>query len=86
MDKKHIQQQIKDKRERLQAYREKERDLLSGGVQSYGIGSRNVARYNVDLATIRAAIKELESELAALEAQKSGRRPRKAVGVIPRDW
>ncbi len=86
MDKKHIQQQIKDKRERLQAYREKERDLLSGGVQSYGIGSRNVARYNVDLATIRAAIKELESELAALEAQESGRRPRKAVGVIPRDW
>ena len=85
MDKKHIQQQIKDKRERLQAYREKERDLLSGGVQSYGIGSRNVARYNVDLATIRAAIKELESELAALEAQESGRRPRKAVGVIPRD-
>lgn len=86
MYKKHIQQQIKDKRERLQAYREKERDLLSGGVQSYGIGSRNVARYNVDLATIRAAIKELESELAALEAQESGRRPRKAVGVIPRDW
>ena len=86
MDKKHIQQQIKDKRERLQAYREKERDLLSGGVQSYGIGSRNVARYNVDLATIRAAIKELESELAALEAQESGRRPRTAVGVIPRDW
>ena len=86
MDKKHIQQQIKDKRERLQAYREKERDLLSGGVQSYGIGSRNVARYNVDLATIRAAIKELESELAALEAQETGRRPRKAVGVIPRDW
>lgn len=86
MDKKHIQQQIKDKRERLQAYREKERDILSGGVQSYGIGSRNVARYNVDLATIRAAIKELESELAALEAQESGRRPRKAVGVIPRDW
>lgn len=86
MDKKHIQQQIKDKRERLQAYREKERDLLFGGVQSYGIGSRNVARYNVDLATIRAAIKELESELAALEAQESGRRPRKAVGVIPRDW
>lgn len=86
MDKKHIQQQIKDKRERLQAYREKERDLLSGGVQSYGIGSRNVARYNVDLAIIRAAIKELESELAALEAQESGRRPRKAVGVIPRDW
>lgn len=86
MDKKHIQQQIKDKRERLQAYREKERDLLSGGVQSYGIGSRNVARYNVDLATIRAAIKELESELTALEAQESGRRPRKAVGVIPRDW
>ena len=51
-----------------------------------GIGSRNLARYNTDLAAIRAAIKELEDDIAALEALLNGQRPRKAVGVVPRDW
>ena len=53
---------------------------------SYGIGSRNLSRYNTDLAAIRAAIKELEDDIAALEALLNGQRPRKAVGVVPRDW
>ena len=35
---------------------------------------------------IRAAIKELEDDIAALEALLNGQRPRKAVGVVPRDW
>ncbi len=86
MDKQYIKKQIEEKRERLQAYRQKELEILAGGVQSYGIGSRNLTRYNVDLSTIREAIKELEAEIAALEAQYAGGKPRKAVGVIPRDW
>ena len=60
--------------------------MLSGGVQSYGIGSRNLARYQTDLANIRAAIKELEAEIKELEAKAEGRAVRKAVGVVPRDW
>lgn len=55
-------------------------------MQSYGIGSRNVTRYNVDLASIRSAIKDLEKEIAELEALLGGGNVRKAVGVIPRDW
>ncbi|HIU80020.1 MAG TPA: hypothetical protein IAC67_03800 [Candidatus Coproplasma excrementipullorum] len=86
MDKHYIKEQIREKKERLKAYRDKEREILAGGVQSYGIGSRNLTRYNVDLSTIREAIKELEAEIAALEAQAAGKKPRKAVGVIPRDW
>ena len=74
------------KRERLALYLKREAEMLDGGVQSYGIGSRNLARYNTDLSTIRASIKELEDEIAALEGALNGKRPRKAVGVVPRDW
>lgn len=56
--------------------------MLNGGVQSYGIGTRNAARYQTDLAEIRKAIKEMESEIEAL----SNKSQRRAVGVIPRDW
>ena len=57
--------------------------MLDGGVQSYGIGSRNLARYNTDLGSIRAAIKQLEADIEALEAALNGEKPRKAVGVDP---
>jgi len=83
---KTIEVELAGKRERLELYLKREAEMLSGGVQSYGIGSRNLARYNTDLATIRAAIKQLEDEIAALEGELEGQRPRKAVGVVPRDW
>lgn len=81
-----IEQQLTVKRGRLDLYLKREAEMLDGGVQSYGIGSRNLARYNTDLATIRAAIKQLEDEIAALEGELNGQKPRKAVGVVPRDW
>lgn len=74
---------IESTRERLDLYKKREAEMLSGGVQSYGVGSRNATRYNTDLSTIRSAIKELEDELAELEG---GGARRKALGVIPRDW
>lgn len=83
---KTIEIELTGKRERLELYLKRESEMLSGGVQSYGIGSRNLSRYNTDLAAIRAAIKELEDDIAALEALLNGKRPRKAVGVVPRDW
>lgn len=79
-------QQKKEKanrlRERLGLYYKREEEMLNGGVQSYGIGTRNATRYQTDLTAIRNAIKEMEDEIAALE-NKSQRR---AVGVVPRDW
>lgn len=79
-------QQKKEKanrlRERLDLYYKREEEMLNGGVQSYGIGTRNATRYQTDLTAIRNAIKEMEDEIAALE-NKSQRR---AVGVVPRDW
>lgn len=81
-----IENELATKRDRLALYLKREAEMLDGGVQSYGIGSRNLARYNTDLSTIRTAIKTLEDEIAALEGALNGQSPRKAVGVVIRDW
>ena len=86
MNRETIQEKIKEKKARRSAYLDRETEMLTGGVQSYGIGSRNLTRYQTDLNTIRAAIKELDEEIASLEGQLSGQSVRKSVGVIPRDW
>lgn len=81
-----IKAELTVKKARLERYYNREAEMLDGGVQSYGIGSRNLARYSTDLSQIRAAIKELEAEVARLEGLLVGQKPRKAVGVVPRDW
>lgn len=82
---------LTQKQERLQMYLDREKYMLSpDGVQSYGIGagsgSRNVQRYNTDLADVQKMIHQLEEEIKELEAQAEGQRPRKAFGVVPVDW
>lgn len=86
MTKADIEKQITDKRERLSLYYAREKEMLSGGVQSYGVGTRNLARYNTDLSTVKKAIKELENEIKELEALLANKKRRRAVGVVPRDW
>lgn len=81
-----IEAELTAKRNRLELYLKREAEMLDGGVQSYGIGSRNLARYNTDLSQIRDAIKQLQKEIANLEGALNGQKPRKAVGVVPRDW
>ena len=58
--------------------------LLSGQVQSYAIGSRNLTR--LDLSDLEATISRLEREIDELEGVLQGGKRRKAVGVVPRDW
>lgn len=86
MSKESIQQKINEKKQRRAAYLDREMEMLKGGVQSYGIGSRNLTRYQTELSTVRAAIKELDEEIAILEGKLAGKSARKSVGVIPRDW
>lgn len=59
-------------------------ELLEGGVQSYSIGTRNLTK--LDLPELEKSIKNLENEIEILEGQINGRKPRKAFGVIPRDY
>ena len=58
--------------------------LLTGQVQSYAIGSRNLTRLN--LTELKETISTLEKEIDELEAVLRGGGRRKAVGIIPRDW
>lgn len=58
--------------------------LLSGQVQSYAIGTRNLTRLN--LSELKKHISTLEKEIDELEAVLRGGSRRKAVGIIPRDW
>lgn len=69
---------IEDLTERLQLYKDREKVMLTGGVQSYGVGSRNATRYNTDLAEVRRAINELQEQIDTLSSAS----PRKAMGVM----
>ena len=76
--------ELEIKKSRLALYYKQEEKMLTDGVQSYGIGSRNLTRYNADLADIRNAIEKLENEIRELEGLISGTKSRKVVSVIPR--
>ena len=58
--------------------------LVDGRVQSYTIDDRQLTRF--DLGTLKDEIEEAEQKIDELTALLNGRRPRKAFGVIPRDW
>jgi len=87
MNRARIEEELSQKKRRLQLYYDREAEMLSqNGVKSYAIGSRNLTRYDTALKDIQDKIKTLESEIAQLEAALKGIKPRKAVGVVPRDW
>lgn len=58
--------------------------LASGGVKSYTIDDRQLTRY--DLPALKTEIADAEKRIDELTAQLAGKRPRRAFGVIPRDW
>ena len=81
-----IERKLEKINERLKYYYEKEKALLTNdGVQSYSIGSRSVTRYQYS-SNIKAQIEQLENQRDELENLLKGIRPRKAVGIVPRDW
>ena len=53
MDKAQITKKIELKKQRLELYYKREAEMLDRGVQSYGMGTRNLARYNTDLNYIQ---------------------------------
>lgn len=58
--------------------------LVDGRVKSYTIDDRQLTRF--DLPSLKDEITEAEKKVDELAALLNGRRPRKAFGVIPRDW
>ncbi len=58
--------------------------IAEGGVQSYSIGSRSLTKH--DLQKIREEVSQHDKAILELTAALSGKRRRKAVGIVPRDW
>lgn len=84
-DRTELRARLEFKREALEKAREAYLALLDGNVASYTIGSRSLTR--LDLDKLKAHINELEKEIDSLESMlMKGGKPRKAVGIIARDW
>lgn len=81
---KELSARLEFRRAALEASRSAYIALLNGQVKSYAIGSRNLTR--LDLPQLEDTIKKLEKECDEIEAQLNGKKPRRALGVIPRDW
>lgn len=79
-----IQERIEFRKSALKAAREAYTALLSGGAQSYTIGSRTLTK--LDLEKLKNEIDSLEKEIDELTAKASGGARRRALGVVPRDW
>lgn len=84
MDRTEINARIAFKKEALQKLRAAYLALLDGGVKSYRIDDRELTRFDLD--KLKDEISQMEKELDDLENMLNGKRPRKAFGVIPRDW
>lgn len=79
-----LQKRLQMRKDALDATEKAYLALLTGQVQSYAIGSRNLTRLN--LSELKETISTLEKEIDELDAVLRGGGRRKAVGVVPRDW
>lgn len=78
-----IEKRLKLKNKQLEIAYDAYTQLLSGGVKSYAIGSRNLSKF--DLPQLEETIHKLESEVETLEGILNGASKRKAIRVLPRD-
>lgn len=58
--------------------------LVDGGVKSYTIDDRSLTRFDLD--KLSSEIEDAINKRAMYEAILNGRKPRKSVGVVPRDF
>lgn len=58
--------------------------LVTTGVKQYSFDDRSLTR--LDLPAISEEIEKLEDEIDQLESLLAGAKPRKVVGIVPRDW
>lgn len=58
--------------------------LVEGQVKSYSIDDRELTR--LDLPSLKKAINDAEAKVDQYEDLLNGKKPRKIVAVVPRDW
>ncbi len=84
MDQSTIQERLKYWKDILGKLMDAYVALVDGGVKSYQIDDRSLTRF--DIPSIRKAIDDAEKKVDQYEALLNNARPRKAFGVLPRDW
>lgn len=84
VDKTEINARLEFRKEALSKLRKAYLALVDGGVKSYTIDDRQLTR--LDLRSLKREIEETEKEVDELTALASQKKPRKAFGIIPRDW
>ncbi len=58
--------------------------LIEGGVKSYTIDDRTLTRF--DIPDLLKQMEKIEEKIDELSAALEDKQPRKAFGIIPRDW
>ncbi len=58
--------------------------LVEGQVKSYEIDDRSLTK--LDLPSLKKAINDAEAKVDQYEDLLSGRKPRKIMAIVPRDW
>ena len=83
-----LEERLAEKRELLELYKARLKRILADGVQAYGIGTRNISRYNLDVSKLQDQIDELETEIDALEDKLAGcyGGARAMVQIVNNDW
>ena len=84
VDKVELRARLEFRKEALKELRKAYLALAKGGVKSYMIDDCQLTR--IDLPALRKEIEAAEEEIEELEALLDGQCPRKAFGVIPREW
>ncbi len=83
-DKTELQARLTFRQEALEKLREAYLALVSGGVKSYTIDDRTLTK--LDIYRLKKEIEDMENEIDALESMVNGKKPRKAFGIVARDW
>ena len=83
-DKVELRARLEFRRDALKELRKAYLALVKGGVKSYMIDDRQLTRF--DLPALRKEIEAAEAEIDELENLLNGQRPRRAFGILPRDW
>ena len=84
MDKATVEKRLKYWQDTLNTLMDAYTSLLNGGVKSYTIDDRTLTKF--DIPSIKRAINDAETKVSEYEALLNGMAPRKAFGVVPRDW
>jgi hypothetical protein len=84
IDRTELKARLEFRKAALKKLREAYLALVDGGVKSYTIDDRELTR--LDLDDLKDEIEDAEKKVDELTAMLEGRKPRKTVGVVPRDW